>query len=619
MAAPTITKKKRRPTGASPERHHLVVISRDGAVPLTLPVSGEVLIGRDENADVRIIDPLASRQHARIIIGDPIRVEDLGSRNGTRLHDQALEPRVPTPYTLGDALAIGDTALILQGGEPELDEPRVWAHDYIETRLVEECARAQSRGAELALARIHVGGTQPSLLAEQLLCVGLRDGHLLARYAPGEYEALMVDCSEVASRALATTLVAALGAKGLTATCGLALYPADGTSPQALLGCASERVRAAAPGQLIAVGAGVVSRRPATPLVPVPAADANGGRDQVVVDSPAMRELYALARRAAAGTSSVLIVGETGVGKEVLAEEVHRASPRTAQAFLPLNCAAFSETLVESELFGFERGSFTGANQTKIGLLEAASGGTLFLDEIGEMSLAIQAKLLRVIETRQVMRIGATRPRPIDVRFVAATNRDLEEEVSERRFREDLFFRLNVIQLEIPPLRERPEELEALARLFLDRLAKPTGRPAPRLTAEALAVLRDYAWPGNVRELRNVVERAFILCPGEAPAITPEHLPVEKLSRHLRTPAEAAPALARSSTAELTTTFPIGAGEMAAARVPYRGLKQLERDAMVDALQRCHGNQTRAAELLGMPRRTFCKRIKEFQIPRPRS
>src|SRR6185369_1386343 len=166
-----------------------------------------------------------------------------------------------------------------------------------------------------------------------------------------------------------------------------------------------------------------------------------------------------------------------------------------------------------------------------------ASGGTLFLDEIGEMPLSIQAKLLRVIETRQVLRIGATKPRPIDVRIVAATNRDLEEEVAEKRFREDLYFRLNVIALEIPPLRERPEEIESLARLFLDRLAGPTGRSAPSLSAEALAHLRAYAWPGNIRELRNVIERAFVLCGG--PEVTAEHLPLEKMSRHLRTPADA--------------------------------------------------------------------------------
>jgi two-component system response regulator AtoC len=574
MAAPTITRKKRPETGEKPSRHHLVVIGRDGATPRILPPAGQVLIGRDEEADLRIVDPQASRQHVRITLGDPILVEDLGSRNGTRLRDQPLPPNRPTALQLGDAITIGATALILQGGEPELEERRVWTHGYLETRVVEECARAQSEGSEFALARIRITSPTPEALVEPILSEALRDGDLLARYAPGEYEALLLDCAAETSRALADEMVAALAAGRVGATCGLAFFPADGTSPQALVGRASERVRA---------GAGA----------PPPAA--------VVVESAAMGALYAMADRAAAGTSNVLIVGETGAGKEVLAARVHRASPRADKPFLPINCAAFSESLVESELFGFERGAFTGATATKVGLLEAASGGTLFLDEIGEMPLAIQAKLLRVIETREVLRIGATKARPIDVRFVAATNRDLEEEVAEKRFREDLYFRLNVIALEIPPLRERPEELESLARLFLERLAAPSGRPAPALSAEALVLLRSYAWPGNIRELRNVIERAFVLCAG--PEVAAEHLPVEKMKRYPRTgeaPPVATPAAAPPPSAS-------------------RNLKEIERDAMVDALARCHGNQTRAAELLGMPRRTFCKRMLDYQIPRPRA
>jgi DNA-binding NtrC family response regulator len=289
----------------------------------------------------------------------------------------------------------------------------------------------------------------------------------------------------------------------------------------------------------------------------------------------------------------LLVVGETGAGKEVLAQAVHRWSPRAARPFVPINCAAFSETLVESELFGHERGAFTGAAQAKVGLIEAADGGTLFLDEIGEMPLSVQAKLLRVIETRQLLRIGATKAHAVDVRFVAATNRDLEEEVAEKRFREDLYFRLHVIALEVPPLRERPEEIEGLARLFLERLAEPLGRPAPQLSGEAIEHLRSYVWPGNVRELRNVMERAFVLCNG--PVILPEHLPLEKMSRSRA----AAPA-------------------HTAAPAPGRSLKEIERDAIVDALARCRGNQTRAAELLGMPRRTFCKRMNEYQIARGR-
>jgi DNA-binding NtrC family response regulator len=579
MAAPTVVDPKKRETGSLSLRYHVVVLGRDGAVPRPLPASGEVLIGRDEDADVRIIDPRASRQHARIVIGDTIEVEDLGSANGTRLHDQPLPAGTRVPLQSGDVIVIGSTMLVLHRGEPEMDARRIWAHGYLETRLIEECARVQSRGAQLALARIHIQGQESPILMERIITDRLRDGDLLAAYAPNEYEVLLLDSGEAGARALADGIIAALAARKISANHGIAFCPADGTSPQALLGRAAERVRSASDPEVTSPG--------------------------VIVENPVMRDLYALARRAAAGNSSVLILGETGAGKEVLAETVHAASPRAGKPFLPLNCAALTETLVESELFGYERGAFTGANQPKVGLIEAAAGGTVFLDEIGEMPLAVQAKLLRALETRQVLRIGATAARAVDVRFVAATNRDLEEEVAEKRFREDLYFRLNVITLEIPPLRERQEEIEILARLFLKKLADSQGRPIPAISSDALSLLRAYAWPGNIRELRNVIERAFVLCTGTE--LTPEHLPVEKMLRARRTAAE--PPSGPVASAAISAPGP-GAP---------RGLKEIEKQAIVDALERCHLNQTRAAELLGMPRRTFCKRMKEYDIPRPRA
>jgi len=583
MAAPTIIDMQKRESGGGPLRFHVVVLGRDGAVPRALPVAGEVLIGRDEDAYIRIIDPRASRQHARIVVGDTIEVEDLGSANGTRVHDQPLEAGKRVPIHSGDVILIGSTMLVLHRGEPELDARRIWAHAHLETRLIEECARVQSRGSQLALARIHVQGQEASILVERIITDRLRDGDLLAGYAAGEYEILFLDSGEAGARARADRIVAALAERKIAANHGLAFCPGDGTSPQALLGVAAERVRSG--GEHAATRTGVV------------------------VESPAMRDLYALARRAAAGNSSVLIFGETGAGKEVLAETVHAASPRASKPFLPLNCAALTETLVESELFGYERGAFTGANQPKIGLIEAAAGGTVFLDEIGEMPLAVQAKLLRAIETKTVLRIGATSARAVDVRFVAATNRDLEEEVAEKRFREDLYFRLNVITLEIPPLRERQGEIEILARLFLKKLAEPLGRAIPTISPEALTWLRAYPWPGNIRELRNVIERAFVLCTGSE--LTPEHLPVEKMLRSRRTTAELPSAPVASSPS--SPSLPPLPG------VPPRGLKEIEKQAIIDALERCHMNQTRAAELLGMPRRTFCKRMKEYDIPRPRA
>ncbi len=232
----------------------------------------------------------------------------------------------------------------------------------------------------------------------------------------------------------------------------------------------------------------------------------------MVVLDPQMVRLFEKATAIAAGNISVLIIGETGTGKELLAEALHRGSTRAPGTFLRLNCAAIAETLLESELFGHEKGSFTGAVRAVPGLLESADGGTVFLDEVGEMPAALQAKLLRVIDTGEVLRIGARRPSPVDIRFVSATNRDLEGETERGGLREDLFYRLSGAVLRVPPLRERRSEIEKLALLFLQRAARMSGRPPARLSAEALNWMRAYGWPGNIRELRNLMERTALLC-----------------------------------------------------------------------------------------------------------
>ena len=307
----------------------------------------------------------------------------------------------------------------------------------------------------------------------------------------------------------------------------------------------------------------------------------------------AMKKVHALAERAAAGTINVLITGETGVGKELLAETVHRASPRRDGPYVCLNCAALSETLLESELFGHERGAFTGAVAAKPGLLETAAGGSLFLDEVGELPLATQAKLLRVIETREVTRLGSVRPRRIDVRFIAATNRDLEAEVGRGAFRQDLYFRFNGITLTIPPLRARVEEIRYLAELFARQICRDLGRGPAVLPPAIIALLESYAWPGNIRELKNLVERAVLLSAG--PVIGHEHLPLDKL--------------APGSTP----------GSPPSPRVDTQKLTPLtERDKIITALNACAGNQSRAAEMLGMPRRTFVNKLDLYRSRAPR-
>jgi DNA-binding NtrC family response regulator len=338
----------------------------------------------------------------------------------------------------------------------------------------------------------------------------------------------------------------------------------------------------------------------------------------VVVEDPTMRALYEQARLAARAQISILLLGETGVGKEVLAREIHRASPRAQGPFVAIHCAALSESLLEGELFGHEKGSFTGAAQARAGLFEAADGGTVLLDEIGELSPQVQVKLLRVLEERAVMRIGARSPRAVDVRFIAATNRDLEAEVSRGAFREDLYYRLNGIALTVPPLRARAAEIVDLASLFLAEACKKLDRPrVPRLSPETRAALERYSWPGNVRELRNAMERVAVLCPGEV--ALPEHLP-PRIAAVAQKPPAFPPPPPPSPSAPGAPTSMIAA----AARVepPAEGAaadrEAAERQRIMDALDQCAGNQTRAAELLGISRRTLVSRLEEYGLPRPR-
>ncbi len=324
-------------------------------------------------------------------------------------------------------------------------------------------------------------------------------------------------------------------------------------------------------------------------------------RARVVFD-PRMRELYAFVDRIAAGNINVLLSGETGVGKELVAERVHEQSRRRGRPFLRLNCAAVAESLLEAELFGYERGAFTGATQAKPGLLEVGNQGTFFLDEVGEMPLALQAKMLRALEAQQVMRVGALAPRTIDVRFVAATNRDLEDLVRQGKFREDLYFRLNGAHVVVPPLRERASEIEPLASAFIRATCDDLGRrPALTLRPEALSMLQRYAWPGNVRELKNFIERAVLVAPGGE--LLPEHFPVQKMASTL-------------------PLHPIGPAPSPAAphAAPAVALDDgdTERARILGVLAECGGNQSRAAKALGISRTTLVARLNGYGVPRPR-
>jgi two-component system, NtrC family, response regulator HydG len=298
--------------------------------------------------------------------------------------------------------------------------------------------------------------------------------------------------------------------------------------------------------------------------------------------SPAMRELVDIARRVAQIDVAILIVGESGVGKERLARFIHDASARAGGPFVAVNCGAVPDALFESELFGHVRGAFTGALQDRVGLFEASNGGTLLLDEVGELPLSLQVKLLRALQEHQIRRVGDTRQRTFDARVVAATNRNLERDLDDGRFRRDLYYRLNVVKLAIPPLRDRPEDLRALSAMILARVAARMQRPITGYSPDALRHVLRYSWPGNVRQLENAIERACALATG--PLIEAADLPPEVRNHH----------------------------SLAADPIGVRPLRDVEREYILAALERNAGNRTLTAQQLGIGMATLYRKLRRY-------
>ncbi|MBO4620818.1 MAG: sigma-54-dependent Fis family transcriptional regulator [Victivallales bacterium] len=315
----------------------------------------------------------------------------------------------------------------------------------------------------------------------------------------------------------------------------------------------------------------------------------------IIGSSPAMKAVLEEAHQVADARSTVLITGESGTGKELFAHAIHAWSPRAAKPFVAVHCAALNENLLESELFGHEKGAYTGANERFIGRFERADHGTLFLDEIGEISLATQVKLLRVLETRNLERVGGSTTIPVDVRLIAATNRDLPAMVREGTFREDLYYRLNVVNLRLPPLREHREDIPLLLEHFLKQAATDNGKAVTGIAADAMAVLNSYDWPGNIRELRNCVERMVVLARGTL--LTVSDIPREIVDA-LAGDAEGTSASAPASSATI-------------ASAPVLDIHENERTAIRQALEQARGNRTRAAEILGISRRTLQRKLKQ--------
>ncbi len=599
---------------ASSRRLSLLVMGDRGVLTYPLPDEGVARIGRAEHCEIFVRDTQLSREHAQLLVGATLEIVDLGSSNGTRIDGRPLVPHEPVALLPGSIVAMGASVLVVQHASAEARTRPLWSHGYFESRVEEECARAAQRRTTFAVLRVRFASPIPDDV-ESHMSASLSAEHVVASYAPGQYEVLLTDMNAEDARQEAEALVASLACSGATPEVSVACYPRDGRTPEALLATASRH-----------------------------------GDEEDGLELPlggALERLRTVADRFAAGTIPVLLLGETGVGKDVLSSVIHRLSPRAAHPYVCINCGALPVTLVESALFGHERGAFTGANAAKEGLLESASGGTVFLDEVAEIPLSAQATLLRVLDQGEVLRVGATRPRPIDVRFIAATNRDLEHEVERGRFRQDLYYRLAAATIVIPPLRERIAEISPLARAFVRNTCRELGKPrVPRVLPEAMVVLEQHAWPGNVRELRNVVERAVLLA-GDGD-IGREQLPLEKMGgRRLPTQASSStrraseaprplatpPASYTAELAALSTKPPRSvppSSEVPATRssapplhVSARMSDALARDPeaaqLLAALDSCDWNQSKAALKLGISRRTLVSRLSAYGLTRKRN
>jgi two-component system response regulator AtoC len=547
----------------------VLVLSHSFIASYALPDTGQVTIGRSSSVEVHVEDPLVSRRHAILSLAPQPMIRDLGSSNGTRVDGVPLPAGESRALAVGDVVTVGSAALLIQRGAAPVSPRRFLASEDFEARLEEECARTARIGCGFSLACFRVGRNAPDVAVRQILAGALRTSDIAGDCGPSVYAVLIVDATPAQARVVIDRIAGELGKRAFAASWGIADFPADGRTADDLL----------ARAQPVADDRG-------------PALAAAQGR---VVADAVTQELFRLAERIAAGDISVLLVGETGVGKEVVAEEIYRRSPRAGRPFLRLNCGALSESLLESELFGHERGAFTSAVSAKPGLLETANGGVVLLDEIGEMPMTLQVKLLRVLEEKEVRRIGGVKAQPLDLRFIAATNRDLEKHAARGLFRQDLYYRLAGTTLEIPPLRRRPADIGPLVHSFLLHAARGSARhlaAPPIISPEALALLRAYRWPGNIRELRNVIESAVLLA-GNA-MITPAHLPIERMQVVNR-----APMLPEEPTE--TEAFVDGS-----------------RQSIIEVLNACGGNQSRAARRLGMSRGALIRRLERYGVVRPR-
>jgi two-component system, NtrC family, response regulator AtoC len=557
----------------------LVVYGPDATTRvIEVPDGAQLTFGRSRNATVHVESERVSRIHARVTRrGDVLAVEDAGSRNGTWVNGAAITGA--HVLASGDEIVVGPATIVVGITTRVDDRPRIHSVAWLEERLAAELDRGLRYHRALGLLMVRIEGAAPEVeAAADRLSVKLRSMDLIAEYAPAELAIVLPELDADATAEAARGLLAAARQRGgedapVSVVAGLAAFPGHGTTVGALIGRARAAVAAARGRRAGSIG--------------LPPDDAPGGTD-VVVEDPQMQRVFELVRKVADHPITVLVCGETGVGKEVVAAAIHHASRRRAGSLVRVNCASLPEGLLESALFGHEKGAFTGADRRAQGVFETAHGGTLFLDEIGEISPGMQTKLLRVLEQRRFTRVGGTEEIEVDVRVVCATNRDLEAETRRNTFRTDLFFRVSAFTILVPPLRDRPGEIVRLAELFIRQASGPLRAPA--LAPAAVDALRRYPWPGNVRELRNAMERAVVVHTGET--IELEDLPDQVRERATHDDASG-PADIRDHVA------------------------LLERKAILTALEACHGNQTETAKRLGISRRALIYRMEKHGLKPP--
>ncbi len=582
-------------------RAYLVVLGREMPHVVELPADGEVRIGRGSDSHLRITESWVSRNHAALRMRHgQASLRDLESHNGTFVNGERVTgERVLAP---GDLIAVCSVTIAFHKSETTAEGERhgtVIELPELRRRAELELERTLRYGRPLSVLSVTLGAGAERAEVASVLGSQLRLIDVPAWGGPGDLVVLLPEADAAAARGAAARVQRVLGHAAPSARVGVATSPADGAALDTLL----ERAHAAS------------AAAETSPAAAATSGTVRIGERQVVVADPAMARLYSLVERLAASELPVLVFGETGTGKELVATAVHAWSARRAGPLVALNCAAIHESLVESELFGYERGAFSGAISSKVGLFESATGGTLFLDEIGELPLGVQAKLLRVLETRRLVRLGDVREREVNARIVAATNRNLEDEVRAGRFRRDLFYRLSGATLWLPPLRQRPRELGGLAEVLLAEACAAARRPAMSLAPDAMARLRGHDWPGNVRELKNLLDYLAATLP-EA-RIEAGH--IEARLGGVAAEDEGGSTDPSAHVYEPQTPTDVTNPALRLFQPIEEELRALERRRMAEALEAARGNQSMAAELIGMPRRTFVAKLKQYDLPRGRS